>query len=948
MNTRLLQAFALLVVSSAVAPEPAEASADGGVRIIEGKPYSRTGPVDGEQLRALREEARSMFKHAFDSYMQKAFPMDDLRPISCRGTNSQGGIALTLIDALDTLILLGEQHEVRRAVRWLGKSLSLDVDERVHVFELTIRALGGLLSAHVLLLRNSAVVPRYDGCLLRLAQELGERLLPAFNTPTGVPLSWVNLHSGVIAGDTRITCTACAGTLLLEFGLLSRLSGDPKYEEHARNATLTLYRMRSPRTGLLGNTLNVDRGVWVRTDSGIGAGIDSFYEYLIKAWLVFGDHEFLDMFADVYSSAMGHMRLPEVLHHHWLVDVHMESGRLSKPWISSLGAFWPGMQALFGEVSSAEKLHGNLTAAWRRFGWLPELFDLGLTRRHPVEKGYPLRPELIESTYLLHVETGDPRYVELARDLQATLMDRNKQRCGFASVRDVSSGELEDSMESFFLSETSKYLYLIYSNSTGLLDHFVFSTEGHLLPAMPSDGGGEARPLSPGDVPEACWSLCSRPSERSVEAAERSLARSFPLISVDGSLKVVRPRRCLACVRIAEALEKKKRELELQARAPSSGDADGEGTCDTGEAPPRAAGKTVSDWLSSALNTNSEMRILNQVACLLAWDSDNQMYCSAVEVLEAESGQPVDLLPPNLIVLQLVSFPANSVEVSVQYEPLNGGEPVRATGTSATFGPQFVIGSPGLLTCKPRPRGPEAFLEEHLGSSGQCGAGDEPAADEVLESLEAIQGPVAEVEPREGCRVAQDLTGRVALIDRGDCSFMTKISEAQDAGAIAVIVVNVLSDGEVLAMGDDGSKTRPDVPAVMITKEAGEALRRSIQEAWKGGGDLVVSIAAELQPKPTSLEATQVNLLITPQAQLWLLAKSKQVPNISDALHGILNDPLAYAALFSAPGVLADQDTAQDEGTGSPAAPELDGEPPLSTIDDVAACAGGEPANSKP
>lgn len=142
-----------------------------------------------------RNEARFMFSHGFDNYMQKAFPKDDLRPISCRGTNSQGGIALSLVDALDTLIvrqtihpycpsparpllllicrgasriglwlcrvpqLLGEQHEVRRAVHWLRDNLSFDVDERVHVFELTIRALGGLLSAHVLLLRDPNLVP---------------------------------------------------------------------------------------------------------------------------------------------------------------------------------------------------------------------------------------------------------------------------------------------------------------------------------------------------------------------------------------------------------------------------------------------------------------------------------------------------------------------------------------------------------------------------------------------------------------------------------------------------------------------------------------------------------------------------------------------------------------------------------------------------------------------
>ena len=67
---------------------------------------------------------------------------DDLRPISCQGANSQGGIALTLIDALDTLLIMGQPQALRASTAWLSKNLSLDVDDRVHVFELTIRALG--------------------------------------------------------------------------------------------------------------------------------------------------------------------------------------------------------------------------------------------------------------------------------------------------------------------------------------------------------------------------------------------------------------------------------------------------------------------------------------------------------------------------------------------------------------------------------------------------------------------------------------------------------------------------------------------------------------------------------------------------------------------------------------------------------------------------------------
>lgn len=192
-------------------------------------------------MQRLRDESLAMFNFSFNGYMAHAFPRDDLRPLSCRGHNSQGGIALTLLDALDMLVLAGNPPALQKAVHWVEHEASFDVDARVHVFEVTIRALGGLLSTHALILKDPSLVPGYSGALLRAATDLGDRLLPAFDTPTGIPLSWINLRSGQVRGDTRITCTACAGTLLLEFGVLSRLSGNGVYEAKAKHAITTLW-----------------------------------------------------------------------------------------------------------------------------------------------------------------------------------------------------------------------------------------------------------------------------------------------------------------------------------------------------------------------------------------------------------------------------------------------------------------------------------------------------------------------------------------------------------------------------------------------------------------------------------------------------------------------------------------------------------------------------------
>ena len=122
------------------------------------------GLVEDDRLADLVADAEEMFDRAFSGYMMHAFPMDDLKPISCTGSNSQGGMAITLIDSLDMLYLLRRDKDLRKAVLYISKSLSFDIDAKVHVFEVTIRALGGLLSGHVLLDQNKTMVPWYGGC----------------------------------------------------------------------------------------------------------------------------------------------------------------------------------------------------------------------------------------------------------------------------------------------------------------------------------------------------------------------------------------------------------------------------------------------------------------------------------------------------------------------------------------------------------------------------------------------------------------------------------------------------------------------------------------------------------------------------------------------------------------------------------------------------------------
>ncbi|GAB2251648.1 hypothetical protein Droror1_Dr00004495 [Drosera rotundifolia] len=442
--------------------------------------------------RVMREKVREMFHHAYDNYMKYAFPHDELKPLSKSYTNSlselgnlnlehlsqsYNGSALTLIESLSSLIVMGNYTEFEKAVQWLSHNLSFDVDARVNLFECNIRVLGGLVSAHLLATdsRNMFTQGTYNDELLGLAEDLAQRFLPAFDTPTGLPYAWINLKYGVMENETTETSTSGCGSLILEMGALSRLTGDPRYETAALHALRTLWSMRSS-LNLLGSTLNMATGEWTGHSTGIGAGVDSFYEYLIKAYILFGKEEYWRMFHSAYIAAQKHLR-----HGPWYHEADMRTGHATYWQLTSLQAFWPGLQVLVGDIPAANSSHREFFNVWETFGVLPERYLLDHQILHPTEKYYPLRPELAESTFYLYQATKDPWYLEVGETMVKSLNTYTKVEGGFASVRDVTTMELEDHQHSYFLSETCKYLYLLFDDSFLAERNYVFTTEGHPL-----------------------------------------------------------------------------------------------------------------------------------------------------------------------------------------------------------------------------------------------------------------------------------------------------------------------------------------------------------------------------------------------------------------------------------------------------------------------------------
>ncbi|RCV27590.1 hypothetical protein SETIT_5G336600v2 [Setaria italica] len=405
-----------------------------------------------------------MFYHAFDGYMKYAFPLDELRPLSCQGEDSLGGYALTLIDSLDTLALLGDKEKFGAAVEWVGKNVRFDINKTVSVFETNIRILGGLLSAHLIAsdYATGMRIQSYDDQLLNLAADLAQRLLPAFDTPTGIPFGSVNLKYGVDENESKITSTAGGGTLTLEFGILSRLTNNTVFERVTKNSVRGIWSRRS-KLNLVGAHINVFTGEWTQKDAGIGTSIDSFYEYLLKAYLLFGDEEYLYIFQEAYKAAMHYLH-----HDPWYVEVNMNSGATVWPLFNSLQAFWPGLQVLAGDVDPAIRTHAAFFSVWKKYGFTPEGFNLATSTVQNGQRSYPLRPELIESTYWLFKATRDYRYLDVGRDILASLQYGARCPCGYCHISDVETHKQDDHMESFFLAETGVCPGLTHAQKLGI------------------------------------------------------------------------------------------------------------------------------------------------------------------------------------------------------------------------------------------------------------------------------------------------------------------------------------------------------------------------------------------------------------------------------------------------------------------------------------------------
>lgn len=416
--------------------------------------------------KALVTQVTSMYAFAWDAYKRCAWGYDDVRPISRTSHNWYSrSLLMTPIDALDGMILMGLTKQKEEAEKLIFDRLKFDVDMEVQNFEVSIRVLGGLLSAYEL---------EKDHRFLDMAKDLGDRLIKSFDSPTGMPYRYVNLATGKTRGE--ISNPAEIGTYIIEYGILSRHTGDPKYFDIAKRAMMNLYSRRSP-IGLIGSSINVETGEWTSTSSHISGGIDSFYEYALKASILFNDAELHEMWQSSLEGINKFMKDTR-FNGTWYGHVDMNDGQIKKTAYGSLDAFFAASLAMAGDIETARELQESNFKMWMTFGIEPEQLDYSTMK--PIYPSYELRPENFESAYYLYQYTHDKRYLKMGDLMFRNLIQYCMDEVGFCALADVTTKEKKDEMESFFFAETLKYAFLLFDEGrTFNFNEVIFNTEAH-------------------------------------------------------------------------------------------------------------------------------------------------------------------------------------------------------------------------------------------------------------------------------------------------------------------------------------------------------------------------------------------------------------------------------------------------------------------------------------
>ncbi|TVR70155.1 MAG: glycoside hydrolase family 47 protein [Marinilabiliales bacterium] len=414
----------------------------------------------------LAEDVKNETIRAWQAYTTYAWGHDELLPLS-RGYNNwyDEPMYISLIDAYSTLKIMGFEDESERIEVFVADTISFDKDIFVKTFEINIRVLGGLLSMYDLT-GNEKILDK--------ARDLADRMMPAFGSPTGLPWYYVNLRTGEVRGE--VICVAEAGTFIVEMGVLSYYTKDPKYYQAAKNAAEVIYSSRSP-IGLISQDYNVITGEPLDSLSHVGCFIDSYYEYLYKGWLLFGDPELKEMW-ETSIEAINRYIAVETETTLWYGAANAHTGeQVTSHDVTLWDAFFPLVLISSGDTARAAKSVRTWDGLWSKHGLLPMGYNFH--RDEITNPRYYLNPELIESAYYMYHYTQEKKYLEMIKQYWEDIKNYCRTDIAFTHIEDVVTKEQSDQMSTFLFAETLKYFYLAFSGSEVNPENYVFNTEAH-------------------------------------------------------------------------------------------------------------------------------------------------------------------------------------------------------------------------------------------------------------------------------------------------------------------------------------------------------------------------------------------------------------------------------------------------------------------------------------
>ncbi|KAK0181978.1 hypothetical protein PV327_000154 [Microctonus hyperodae] len=467
--------------------------------------------VDSQMALRCGQPRLQMMKHGWDNYVRYAWGKNELRPISKRGHSASifgtATMGATIVDGLDTLYIMGLRDEFKQGRDWIAENLDFDINSEVSLFEANIRFLGGLLTCYAL---------TGDVMFRDKALQLGKRMLPAFNTTTGIPHSLINLHTGASKnfGWANGGCSILSeiGTLHLEFSYLSDITGDMIFKNKVEHVRKVLKNLEKPM-GLYPNYIHPQTGKWGQHHMSLGALGDSFYEYLLKAWIQSGkeDTEAREMYDEAIDAVVERMVKTSKGGLVYVSDFkydHVENK------MGHLACFAGGMFALGAKTQPNELSSKHMSIAAGLTNTCHESYDRTATKLGPEvfhftdqveaksfknnERYYILRPETFESYFIMWRLTKDPKYREWGWEAVQALEEHCRVPGGFTGINNVYARDSvkDDVQQSYFFAETLKYLYLLFSDDNLIsLNDWTFNSEAHMLPIRGNPLYRESRTL---------------------------------------------------------------------------------------------------------------------------------------------------------------------------------------------------------------------------------------------------------------------------------------------------------------------------------------------------------------------------------------------------------------------------------------------------------------------